>query len=199
LLCSSAILLENGQAKMRGLPEAVIGKYLSSSGSTMLAREWSTSDAPGDHYFRLLRIEILQNGALAGENVSTGSPLQVKIRFVVESPTPILQVGFELETLDGIILFQSYHTDGDETTVLEPGVHCLVCTIPAGVLNAGMYVIRPMAALYFTRWLLSRGASTELRFQATFDHSKSNLWTFTRAGVIAPYLHWGRDEDEKEI
>jgi lipopolysaccharide transport system ATP-binding protein len=192
MLCSAAILLENGSIKMSGSPDAVIGGYLSASHDAVLVREWSEAIGPGDRYFRLLRLEILQNGNLATEHVSTGTPLEVRVKFLVEQTAAHLQVGLELGTIDGIPLFQSFHSDGVETLTLERGVHCLSCVIPAEILNEGMYVIRPLAALYFTRWILNSDLSIELRFQATLDHPRSQLWYSARSGAMAPYLMWKR-------
>lgn len=190
MLCSTAILLENGAIKMSGSPDSVIEGYLSASNYAVLAREWARPNGPGDKYFRLLRIEILANGSLANDHISNGVPLEVRVKFLVEQPAAHLQVGLELGTIDGIPLFQSFHSDGEETIALEPGVHCLSCVIPAGILNEGMYVIRPLAALYFTRWILNSDSPVELKFQSTLDHPRSQLWYQARRGALAPYLAW---------
>lgn len=190
ILCTSALLLRNGNVNYIGSTEVAVNKYLSSSGNTALVQEWNETSAFGDDYFRLLKFEILQDGSTASENISTGKPLEVKVKFSVNIPSPLLQVGFELETADGILLFQSFHTDEGEIKILDKGIHCFVCKIPSGTLNAGGYVIRPLAALYFTRWLLDRNLPTDLRFQVTFDHSNSPLWTIARAGATAPCLFW---------
>jgi lipopolysaccharide transport system ATP-binding protein len=192
MLCSAAILLENGSIKMSGSPDAVIEGYLSASNDAVLVREWSEANGPGDKYFRLLRFEILQNGNLATDHISTGTPLEVRVKFLVEQPAAHLQVGLELGTIDGIPLFQSFHSDREETFTLGPGVHYLSCVIPAEILNEGMYVIRPLAALYFTRWILNSDLSMELRFQSTLDHPRSPLWYHARNGAMAPYLMWKR-------
>ena len=106
MLCSAAILLENGSIKMSGSPDSVIEGYLSTSNNdAVLIREWSEANAPGDEYFRLLQFEILQNGNLANDHISTGIPLEVRVKFLVEQPAAHLQVGLELETIDGIPLF----------------------------------------------------------------------------------------------
>lgn len=190
LLCSTAILLKNGAIKMSGTSNTVIDGYLSASNDAVLVRKWAEGDGPGDEYFRLLQFEILQNSKLATEYISTGTPLEVQITFSVKQSASHLQVGFELGTIDGIPLFQSFHSDGAEKITLASGVHRLSCVIPSEILNDGMYVIRPLAALYFTRWILNNDSSIELKFQATLDHSKSQLWYSARNGAMAPYLAW---------
>lgn len=191
MLCARALLISGGQITDQGSAETVVNEYLSSSSKTMLCRQWPEATAPGDEYFRLLELEIHQNGVLARDNVSTAAPLEIRVKFIIDKPTTMLQVGFELETVDGMPVFQSFHSDGSNLPLmLEPGVHTLSCQIDAGLLNEGAYVIRPLAALYRSHWILARDPLTELRFQASLDHPRSELWQVARAGALAPFLPW---------
>ena len=190
MLCTKGILIEKGSIKIIDAPEAVISRYLSTAGNTELCKEWDEVNAPGDEAFRLLKFEILQKGKVVSNNVSSRLPLEVSVDCLIENPQSALQVGFELITMDGVRIFQSFHTDGKEQTRLTKGKHKLKCSIPAGLLNEGAYIIRPMAAIYFSRWILKTDSSYELRFHSTLDHSESQLWYSARQGVLAPLLHW---------
>jgi hypothetical protein len=74
--------------------------------------------------------------------------------------------------------------------LLREGVHRLSCVIPAGLLNGGHYMIRPIAALHREKWIISQATDAALRFDVTLDHSQSELWCDVRSGALAPYLEW---------
>jgi lipopolysaccharide transport system ATP-binding protein len=195
MLCSSAMLLEDGRIKQVGVPSEVITKYLSSSSDVLLAREWPKREGPGDEYFRMIRFEILQQGNIATGHIVTDSPLDIKFVFEILYSAPHLQVGFELATFDGQVIFQSYHSDVPDVQTFEAGIHSLFCSIPPGNFNQGMYIIRPMVALYCTRWIINRISETELTFNTTLDQSRSPLWHVAREGVLAPSLVWRRQKE----
>ena len=56
-MCARAVLLESGRLVADGLPNDVIGKYISNGKGSQLSREWPGDRAPGDEHARLLRFE----------------------------------------------------------------------------------------------------------------------------------------------
>lgn len=192
-LCSRAMLLESGAMAGQGSTDEIVKLYLSAAGSGATMREWAPEDALGDPYCRLLKFELLEDGTPSSGTVATGGGLQVALTVLVEVPSSILQVGFELASGDAATILQSYHSDGSAGTVLERGVHRAVCTIPAGLLNSGVYLLRPRVALYFNHWIVNGHPDADLRFQAQLDHPQSQLWHVAREGLVAPVLDWEVD------
>ena len=118
--------------------------------------------------------------------------MEVVLTVEIDRPSPKLQVGFELLDGDGVEILQTFNTDGESLEVLPAGVHTLLCEIPENLLNAGRYLVRPLAALYCEEWVISRADEAALRFDVTFDHSPSEMWYHARDGVLAPCLQWRR-------
>jgi lipopolysaccharide transport system ATP-binding protein len=189
-LCTRAILLDGGRVECEGPAADVIDVYARTSGRATSALKWTLEDAPGDVHCKLLQLEARQDGHPVVGQGSTSKAVEIYVRFAVQEPSRKLQVGFELMTPDGQCLFQSFHADNPEHEVLVPGEYEITCEIEPGVLNAGSYVASPIAALYFTEWLIRRAPGTELRFGMMLDHPRSSHWTSPREGLLAPYLSW---------
>jgi hypothetical protein len=137
-----------------------------------------------------MRIEMRQDGQEVTGGVRSSVAVEVVLTVNIEQPSPKLQVGFELLDSDGVEIFQTFHTDAASLAVLPAGVHQLSCSMPAGLLNAGHYVIRPLAALFCEKWLVSRADSAALHFDVALDHSQSEMWYQPRSGVLALSLEW---------
>src|SRR6266542_3973921 len=127
---------------MSGSSEKVIAGYLTSSDDQYLLREWSPTACPGDENYKLIRFEIRQGSDVVTSTVSTRVPLEVRLTFCITKRVSNLQVGIELVTGDGTLLFQTFHSDSDGQTAMELGIHCLSCVLPEGILNEGAYTIR---------------------------------------------------------
>jgi lipopolysaccharide transport system ATP-binding protein len=193
-MCSRAVLLEAGRLVQDGTPRDVIAGYLAGGAENTSSRTWQVREAPGDEYARLLEIGLRQNQREPIGGVMSSMPMEVVMTIQVERPSAKLQVGFELLTGEGLTLFQTFHTDTRHQAHLEKGAHRLQCTIPSSLLNQGEYLIRPAAALFCERWILSRADDAALRFRVVLDHPESEMWYSARSGPFAPSLEWSEAE-----
>jgi lipopolysaccharide transport system ATP-binding protein len=189
-LCTRAILLDGGRIAASGTPDQMVARYSRAAGTSTLRREWSRLNGPGDEHFRLLRIEIKQNGGALEGQADSSCRLDVCIRFYVERPSRKLQVGFELLTLDRLSLFQSFHTDFDPRNPTQPGEYEVRCELPPMLLNAGAYIISPLAALHNTQWIVRHDPEAEVRLPVNLAHTGSGMWYSAREGALAPSLEW---------
>ena len=99
--------------------------------------------------------------------------------------------GFDLATIDGVVVFRSYLTDfADEPAkLLKPGRNAIRCTIPAGLLNSGRYLINLRIGLHWIRWIVH--SDDVMQFDVIADHGESLfLNDQSRPGVVAPILEW---------
>jgi len=189
-MCSRAVLLDSGRLVADGVTKDVVSDYVSQGGESTLSREWPIDSALGDEHARLLRIETQQDGQEARGGIRSSMAIEVVMEVNIEQPSSKLQVGFELLDSDGVEILQTFHTDAASLAVLPAGVHRLSCIIPGGLLNARHYVIRPLAALFCEKWLISRADEAALRFDVALDHPHSEMWYQARSGVLAPSLEW---------
>jgi lipopolysaccharide transport system ATP-binding protein len=191
-LCSRGVLLDRGEIVADGAVRDVVGGYVASGQDSQSSREWPADQALGDERGRLLRIELRQDGREAGGGVRSSKATEVVLTIETNRPSPKLQVGLELLDSDGIQVFQTFNTDGESIEVLPEGIHVVSCEIPARLLNEGRYIVRPLVALFCEEWLINKADEAALRFDVTFDHSRSEMWYHARSGVLAPHLPWSR-------
>ena len=189
-LCNRAVLLDGGRVKAIGPVDEVVGQYVSAFEGGAAPTSWPAGQGPGDEYCRFVGLEIRQQGELVGSAARTSCSLEVHMTVDVGRASRSLQVGFDVLTMDGAVLLQSCHSDVANHAELAPGRHMLVCSVPGGLLNSGLYRIRPRASLYHTRWILGPDTAVDTGVQMVFDHSESTMWHGGREGAIAPALSW---------
>ena len=189
-ICSRAVLLQAGRLVRDGTPRDVITSYLDGGAEKAASRSWPVHEAPGDEHARLLKIELRQNQREPTGGVMSSVPLEILMTVHIDRPSAKLQMGFDLLTSDGLLLFQAFHSDAKRVAHLEKGTHLLSCTIPSGLLNEGEYRLRPAAALFCERWILSRADDASLAFRVVLDHPNSEMWYSARSGPLAPSLEW---------
>jgi hypothetical protein len=116
------------------------------------------------------------------------------MEFISNTNDSGLCVGFDLVSSRGEVVARSYQTDlsPDEWPKIYLGLNKWRCTIPMGLLNAGIYYICPKIGIHSMYWIINLDAVVQ--FQIILDHGKSPFWNVlndrNRPGVIAPILKW---------
>ncbi len=194
-LCEKVIHIDHGRIINIGDANSVVSHYLSQNSSTQNEILWDILDAPGNSIAKVISIKIQSDKGISKGIYSSKDCLKITFEFIVEIKNSGLCVGFDLVSSDGITLFRSYHTDGyfEEWPELKIGINQLVCTIPNGLLNNGMYYISPKIKIHGTSvWIVN--LVSVLQFEIVLDHGISPLWnnvsTSDRPGKIAPILNW---------
>jgi lipopolysaccharide transport system ATP-binding protein len=190
-LCARAILLEEGQLIADGETDGVIQRYLTSIDSDNTGvRSWH--DKPlGDAACRFHELRVTDADGAPGATFFTSKPIYVTLEFDVDELSPVLNIGFELATADGVVVFATYFRDvpDQQALRLRPGRNALRCEIPDGLLNSGRYMINLHASIHGVRFIVH--ADAVLHFDVILDHGDSLfLSTASRAGVIAPQVAW---------
>jgi lipopolysaccharide transport system ATP-binding protein len=190
-LCTRAVELSAGQIVNSGETRSVINTYLNRLAEQGASITWPAGEGPGTHFFRMRGLHVLDPSGPAASIVGTTHPVTVRMEFDLPIRVdPNLQVGFELMNGDGVSVLVSMQTDvePERWPKLVVGYNVLQCQIPAGLLNAGRYLVRPRFSLF--------GASKPNRpdgvvsFEAHMDHAVSPYGHEARAGVITPILQW---------
>jgi hypothetical protein len=129
-----------------------------------------------------------------GNSFSTKDELVVEVDFTLQIKHPALCVGFDMVTVSGEAVLRSYQTDQAPEAWPEPqlGRNLWQCTIPAGLLNAGVYCLCPRIGLHNMYWIVHE--DPVVRFELTLDHGVSPFWNSLdsrrRPGVVAPIFSW---------
>ncbi len=105
-------------------------------------------------------------------------------------------MGFELVNTDGAVVLHSISTDREPEAwpQLKAGFNALECRIPAGVLNAGQYYVRPRFGRWGERFM---APDVAIVFEAHLNHLQTPHPQLPRSGVTLPILEWTALEVEE--
>ena len=189
-LCTSAIELDGGRVVNSGESGKVVVDYLTRQAETGAEVEWAVGERPGDEGVQLVSVQVVDSAGEVANLVSTSKPFGVRMEVDLATVNEALCIGFDLTTGDGSLVLRSYQTDVDPTRwpKLSPGRNQLECTIPAGLLNDGRYLVLPRVTIHCVRWIVQSDAAVS--FEAHLDHAVSPYGQFVRPGVVAPVLDW---------
>ena len=194
-MCTKALLLRSGQAthKLEDVACA-IRSYTQATGSSV-ASEWVNSGSLfADPRFTPRRVFIGDVHATpCSMPLWKGAGVWVYIEGHIEAFDPALQIGYELFSEDGTLLFMSFTTDQSEDAwpVRRSGHFLVRSQLPLSILNDGNYRIEVSAGLRWREWFCSPGYHAPcLSFEVAGMSTSSSYWTERRAGVLAPLLAW---------
>jgi lipopolysaccharide transport system ATP-binding protein len=195
-LCSRVIEINKGSIVRDGDPETVIEGYLGSAAQIFTSeRKWDDPRSrPGNDLIRLNALRILNSSGEHQAFYGTSEPIVIEIEVELVHHHRALFVGFDLMNQNRVILFRSCHNHlaEEEWPRLKLGCNKLRCTIPANLLNNGVYYVTPRIGLHLLNWIVFD--DFEVAFDVQMDHCVSPFWSnFHRLsfpGVIAPFLRW---------
>jgi lipopolysaccharide transport system ATP-binding protein len=161
-LCNRCIWLNHGKIEMIGNSEKVISEYLQSEPDIEINSfndlRQIISDLPEDPIFKLIKIELSQDGRSVLGNIVNGLPLEIKIKYQVRKSTAGLRVFVNLLDLDDNLIFRTFHDEkGNEVPTMEPGEYSSTAIIPANVFGPIDYKLCINAGIYNVRNLLPHG------------------------------------------
>jgi lipopolysaccharide transport system ATP-binding protein len=191
-LCSKVMFLDRGRLVAFGETRSIVGQYLTRGASDESIRQWD-GDTPGNEQVRLTRIAVSAEGKHGGV-FSSSQPISIEMHIASDLDRRAIGVGFELASAEGVRILRTYHTDSghDRPAALRIGMNRWRCTVPAGLLNAGVYQVSPKIKDEQDRWILDGEAA--VTFEVVLDHGVSPYWNSldanSRPGVIAPILVW---------
>ena len=192
-LCSSAIVLRSGKIVCKDNPGEVVVEYLrdgvSLDGTASLAQ--IIMDLPSDPVFRLMDIELSQQGRTCGAIVENGRPLEVEIHYRVQQPTSGLRVYFDLCDDQGTLLFRSFNDEqSDGIPLVNSGIYRAKTAIPANLLGPVSYDIRVRAGIFNVRSCLpGDGVRLPIKVEQTGSYNKAYLGDTFR-GKLALVVDW---------
>ena len=194
-LCSRAIYLRGGRVAADRDVEAGVKDYLSFNNMTLSSqRVWDDpADRPGDDLFQLMALRVLDKNGDAAVVFDSNHPVLVEMDFDLAQDNDQLCVGFDLTTNDGQSAFRTYQTDLEyaDRPRLRTGRNRLRCVIPAGLLNAGSYMVNVRVSIHQQRWIAE--VDGPVQFDVLLEHGSAEfVRNNLRPGPIALILPWSQ-------
>lgn len=191
-LCRTAIEIRSGRVVNAGEAGLVVADYVSQQADSVAVATWEPGKGPGDHELRLVRVEVVGPSGEVTNHITTDRSFSLRFAFDLGRLDPALKVGFDLVTGDGSLVLRSEQTDAAEADwpQLHLGRNTILCTIPAGLLNDGRYLVMPRISVHNVRWIVN--GDSVVSFEVARDSGGSPL-IGGRPGAIAPKLPWHID------
>jgi hypothetical protein len=134
--------MDNGEVRRFGETADVVGDYILQG-----VREGASVTFDPPHRFGngmpavLHSVDLVDVDGRARPTFSSGSPIEVRIRWEATAALYKPRIGFVLQTADGMDVLTSFDAHSWVEGQLAPGKRTSTCRLPAGLLNEGEYVL----------------------------------------------------------
>ncbi|HEY0321709.1 MAG TPA: polysaccharide ABC transporter ATP-binding protein [Pyrinomonadaceae bacterium] len=192
-LCRNTLLIKSGKVEAFGNTKAVVARYLAGIAEMGSEVGWPEDAAPGNQEIKLTALRVYTENAAEGI-YSSSENLNVEMEFTARSRHSGLCIGFDVLNSEGVVVARSYQTDlpPEQWPEIRLGKNKWCCTIPRGLLNAGLYYVSPRIGVHNMYWIIN--SDPAIRFEVILDHGVSPFWNTlnaaSRPGVIAPIFKW---------
>ena len=190
-LCARTVVLEQGRIIHDGPSAEMVQIYLERDAGAQAVVEWSGLNAPRADGLIMRRVYILNDEGKLSATLNHDRPFQVCIEYELSRPMPDLQIGFFIQTLDGVGVCGSNDVGVATVETRMARRYVSRCHFPAYVLNEGHYQVQvgadsphgslelltPFCLTFFVQDLERHG------------HGKHRL-----PGIIRPRLQWNIEE-----
>jgi len=189
-LCSRAIVMKDGSLLSDGPIEEIIDQYLSLDDTVghVGEIEWDEDNAPSCEDLSLEGIRLLGPGKKVFPVYDVTKPIDVEIRINVKRKIRGMRMVLSLLTADNVHIFSS--TNHNEISGLEVSCGKLIvtCSIPANLLNVGLYVVKLHVGQPGVKVLLHGKEYLKFSTEGFGGHGSnfSEKWP----GIVAPKLDW---------
>ncbi|HUP01927.1 MAG TPA: ABC transporter ATP-binding protein [Gemmatimonadota bacterium] len=194
-LCERVILLDEGRIVADGDADATIEAYI--AGMKETGPEFGeVRITPAGHDDGLpIALHAVRTMDAAGRvrgDFRSAESIVVEFDFTRFERADYLRIGFDLVSPRGMVVFRTFHNDLSETLIGEPtgDLERLQAVIPAGLLNGGVYQIRPCARRHRHGgpWILRDLPGPSVNVILTVPNP--DYATSSRAGLVAPMIQW---------
>lgn len=197
-LCSSAILLKNGEiAKISKDVLSVVKDYVFVQDSSESPCLWENTKADeyDNDYFKPMKFYFTDEngGEIRNMPVRNDKDIWINIVGEVRKMDPALYFGIGVFTETETFLFGSMFFDGhpDVWPKINIGSNTLRCRLPKHTLNEGIYKIEIHGGLLHKEFYFFPGMNNPKIFlEIKGGLSESPLWLEKRLGLFAPVLEW---------
>lgn len=190
-LCTRTLLLHQGKLIADGPTEKVIETYLSSQELQQNVFDLSGSNirrtSLPETAARWNRAVILNSQGKPANPLGFQENMSIQARLVVRKPVQRLHLEMRLSSIFGYVVFNSFQTDSDLPTELQPGVYVFTISPQASTLSPGHYTISLSATGPQVTDIVEDAAEFSI---ANVGLRSEALWGANKEGVIDQPVNW---------
>lgn len=200
-LCSSLMILEQGNCIYTGETEAGMNVYLKGNTEYFSHRKWSLTEGfPGNEHVRLLEAGTYdEDGNLSGIFYAD-QPVLIKMTYEILAPNFDYTHGFNLYTLNGTHILSSHDNDIEQIKdVKGPGIYTATVYLPKNFLAEGTH-LAGLAIMSYNPFLVHFHERQALSFTIVDSYNENsargNKYGGKLPGIIRPRLSWNTNKQQ---
>ncbi|GIV38772.1 MAG: ABC transporter ATP-binding protein [Thermonema sp.] len=191
-LCSYGILMNQGKVKFQGNIDVAIKNYLNqvtikNDNKTQIEKLLKLQD----EFIEIISLKLFQKsvGDLLDNAFDSGEDICLQFVYRVKKEVIGLRIGFELQTLEGLIIFRSFHDDRhEELETIKAGTYCALARIPANFLSPKEYIINIAIGIHNYRWIVYNDCKLTICSSGVPTFNKP--YGYIHEGVLMPLINW---------
>jgi lipopolysaccharide transport system ATP-binding protein len=197
-LCASVLYLDKGKVLERSTDvRGTISRYMHGVDEGDSSTEWHRQGTAFENRWYIpTRFAVVNaDSQPLGATTRNDADMFVEVDGIVGQTDPTLQIGYNITTEDGTLLYSCFTTDQNEADWprMTPGPVRVRSRIPSRLLNEGDYRIELCVALFGSQWICEASVnSPAIRLTIEGGMSESPYFGTRRPSVLSPIFPWER-------
>lgn len=194
-ICQNCMHLEYGEIINFGQSADVINNYLRSEKLQDLNADLldQIKMLPSNEFFRLLEINLFQNGKKGTGKYQNRYNLDIEIKYQVKKPMVGFRVFFDLLDPEENVIFRSFHDETKESIIrTEQNLYVSKVTIPANMLGPFDYYLCFHAGIHNGKLFTGEGIKLKISIENTGLYNRAYLSDPVR-GKLAIHIPWNTE------
>jgi lipopolysaccharide transport system ATP-binding protein len=201
VLCQEVIMLIGGRIVANGPTKEVVEKYLSVGAHRLAGVSWPFASAPQSDFLRLLSVSVLDDTNQISYDQRCGAPIHLTAEFWCERDTKVTP-SFHVYSQNSVMVFATgtLHIEELAQKVYSRGRYRCTCTIPAALLNSGVYTVNVFLSRDTDGFAYVQVAEV-VSFQVINDGTgQGGIYTAGDwPGVVRPLLAWTAEKISEQL
>jgi lipopolysaccharide transport system ATP-binding protein len=195
-LCASVLYLDKGRVYERSTDvRGTISRYMHGTSDGDSSTTWRREGtAYANRWFVPTRFAVVNaDSQPLGIPTRNDAEMFIEIDGIINQPDPTLQIGYNITSEDGTLLFASYTTDPPESfwPRMPVGPVRVRSRIPSHFLNEGDFRLELCIAMRGSQWICEPSVNApSIRLSIQGGLSDSPYYDKRRDGVLAPIFPW---------
>ncbi len=188
-ICSTGLLLSNGQIAKQGAIEEVINEYMNVFVKKSTSRYWDAGERPGNEVMEVISINLINASSQPIQVVAMGDKFGVEIVYELKQEGVRINPGVTVYSTSGQILCVSLPDSHQVNT--NKKVQKAICWFPGDLLNDGTFSLRINAHTFYptrSHFDIQDAIIVEV-IEQQFEERK-NDYRDKILGLIRPNLVW---------
>jgi len=192
-LCGRCLLLNQGKVIKVGQTYEVMNSYLMSDLATKASREWTETEAPGDHVVRLRAVRVRGVDGIVSEAFDIRQPVAIDVVFDVLEEGKELTPNLHVFNEEGMTVFITHDVDPAWRGGARPvGHYVSTAWIPGNLLAEGSFTVGAAITTLspVNVRLYERDAVTFQVIDSNDGDSARGDYVGHLPGIVRPLLRW---------